>query len=322
MEYRDVIAAYREYNDEERLALEYAKNHENAPYMNDLAQVMDGRSLIRDGIIMIRKHPRFCFVSKHSHNYLEINYVLSGEVTQILDGNKLTLKQGEMVFLSRNAKHEFLPANEGDILLNFIILPEFFTFIFPFIDSQGNMKKFLLNLLSNKDENNSIIFRLGNCEPVQNLIQNILMTYEEKDERMNELLRSYFLVLIYELLKHAEEAEQTETANYDSVLLFKTYNYIENNYVGGSLKELSEILKEDYNYLSKKLKKLTGFSFQQLLEKERLKVSKNLLETTDISINDIAYHVGYNNLTFFYSLFKKRVGMTPLQYRKQSLASK
>lgn len=311
----EVIDQYRQYNQEELEAIEFKKKHNDTPYLTDIAQIVDAKSLLKDGMIMIKKHPRFCVVKKHSHNYLEINYVLSGEIEEIVDGNKITIRQGEIIFLGKNSKHEFLPAKENDILLNFIILPEFFDFIIPFIDSDGTIKNFLINLLSDKESNNSIIFHLSNCEQVQNIVYNILINYEERDEKMNNILRYYFLLLIFELLKHTEKAEETKASNYDSMLLFKTYNYIENNYQTATLYDLSIKLKEDYNYLSKKIKKLTGYSFQNILEDQRLKVSKTLLESTDISVNDIAEHIGYNNLTFFYKLFKRKEGMTPLEYR-------
>ena len=313
--FTNIFDKYLSYNEEELENLKEFKKTNQIPILKDLAQVVDAKSFIKEGMILIRKHPRFCYVRKHKHNYLEVNYILSGEITQILDKNQVTLSQGELVFISKNSEHEFLPAHENDVLLNFIVLPEFFDFIFPFININGNLKKFLVNLLSNKDESNSIIFRCSEIESIQNIIKNILITYEEKDQRMNDLLRQYFLLLILELLKHTDVAEESFNANYDSIILFKTYNYIENNYSTGSLKDLAALLKEDYNYLSKRIKKLTGQSFQSLIEQERIKACKLLLESTDVNINDIAYHVGYNNLTFFYKLFKKRVGLNPLEYR-------
>lgn len=313
-----IIASYKRHNEEEKKALRYAKDHNDLPYVNDLAQVMDGATLVKEGMLLIRKHPRFCYVTKHSHNYLEINFMLSGETTQILDGNKMVLKEGELLFISKNSKHEFYPSKEEDILLNFIILPEFFDFIFPFIDRNGNIKKFLFNLLSNGEESNSVLFHVGQDKTIQNIMENILVAYHENTEGTPNLLRHYFLILIYELLKRTGVAEETKSSHYDSILLFKVYNYIENNYPNGSLLELSKILNEDYNYLSKKIKKLTGFSFLQLLEKEKIKAAKSLLEHTSSNIEDIAYHIGYNNLTFFYKVFKKHEGMTPRAY-KQSL---
>ena len=251
-----LILKYKEKNADELRALSHLKETGSYSNSKDDAQVMNAKDYITNGMIMVRKHPRFCYIKKHSHDYLEINYVLSGEIHEILDGEKVTLKQGELLFLSKNSQHEFLPAKEDDLLLNFIILPEFFDFLFPFIDTEGNLKKFLINLLSNKEESNSVIFHVGKNEQVQNIIENILLTYEEKDEKTNELLRQYFLILINELLRHAEYAEESKTSNYDSIILFKTFNYIENNYTEGSLKELAALLNEDYNYLSKRIKKL------------------------------------------------------------------
>lgn len=315
----DIVQEYKKYNDEEIDNLSQIKSKNEIPTLKDIAQVVHAETYIKEGMILVRKHPRFCYVKKHSHNYLEVNYVLSGKVTQILDKNTITLKQGEILFISKNSEHEFEPAEEDDILLNFIILPEFFDFFYPFIEQNSNIKKFLVNLLSNKEESNSIIFRVSQYETIQNIVKNILITFNEKYEKTNDLLRQYFLLLIYELLKHTDSAEETKKANYDSIILFKTYNYLENNYINGSLKGLSLSLKEDYYYLSKRIKILTGFTFQQLLQAERIKAAKSLLESTDANINDIAYHVGYNNLTFFYKMFKKEVGQSPLEYRNSHI---
>lgn len=314
----DILQKLRVPDKEEVIALNYAKQNNNIPFRKDLAQVLQASTLLKEGTILIKKHPRFCSISKHGHNYLEISYVLSGSVTQIIDNSKVTLKKGELIFISRNSIHEFLPCNEDDIMINFIILPAFFDFIFPFIDKNGNIKKFLINLLSNKDESNSIIFRLSDCVQVQNIIENILISFDEKPEVNNNLLRYYFLLLIYELLKHTDRAEETKSSNYDSVLLFKTYNYIENNYSSATLTAFANSLNEDYNYISKKIKKLTGLPFQKILENERIRVAKSLLASTDINIMDIAYHVGYSNQTFFYELFKKATGQTPSNYRLQN----
>lgn len=316
--FKDIFNRFCAYNKEEVNYMNYYLKNNKYPSVIDSAHVLDGKSYISNGMMVIRKHPRFCHVGEHSHNYLEINYVLKGEIKELLDGNTITLKQGELLFISKNSVHEFLPAQEDDVMLNFIILPEFFDYLFPLIGDNGNLKKFLVNLLNDNKETNSIIFHVSKSEIVQNLIQNIMIICDEKDSKMNELLRQYFLILINELLRHTELAEDSKTSNYDSIIVFKTLNYIENNYTSASLKGLSELLNDDYNYLSKRIKKLTGFTFQQLLEKERIKASLVLLESTDANINDIAYHIGYNNLTFFYKLFKKNVGMNPLEYRNKN----
>ena len=97
-----IILKYKEKNADELRALSHLK--ETGSYSNSKndAQVMNAKDYITNGMIMVRKHPRFCYIKKHSHDYLEINYVLSGEIHEILDGEKVTLKQGELLFLSKN----------------------------------------------------------------------------------------------------------------------------------------------------------------------------------------------------------------------------
>ena len=49
-----------------------------------------------------------------------------GTTTHILNGSKVILEAGDLLFLNQNAEQEILPAGEQDIAVNFIVLPEFF----------------------------------------------------------------------------------------------------------------------------------------------------------------------------------------------------
>ena len=173
-----------------------------------------------------------------------------------------------------------------------------------------------MNLLSNNNKNNSILFHVGNDICIQNILQNILVCFNKNDILSISLVKQYFLVLLLELIKRPTVTEETISSNYDSILSFKIKSYVDNNYPNGSLSELAKILKEDYFYLSKKIKILTGYTFQELVENKRIEASINLLTNTEATIEDISFHVGYNNLTFFYKLFKKHTGITPNKYRK------
>ena len=62
--------------------------------------------------------------------------------------------------------------------------------------------------------------------------------------------------------------------------------------------------------------KKSGQTFQDLIKTERLKRAKNLLRGTNMSVENIAAEVGYENVENFNRLFKKTLGKTPLQYRK------
>ena len=64
------------------------------------------------------------------------------------------------------------------------------------------------------------------------------------------------------------------------------------------------------------IKKQTGSTFSRLLETRRLEQACFLLKNTDLTIEDIAENIGYENLSFFYRLFRRTYGSTPREYRK------
>jgi YesN/AraC family two-component response regulator len=69
--------------------------------------------------------------------------------------------------------------------------------------------------------------------------------------------------------------------------------------------------------LSKLIKQSTGFTFQELLQRKRFQKAVMLLLDTDLSVEEIAEAVGYENLSYFYRQFKERYGRTPRKYRME-----
>jgi YesN/AraC family two-component response regulator len=70
-------------------------------------------------------------------------------------------------------------------------------------------------------------------------------------------------------------------------------------------------------HLSKILKKITGTRFIDILHQVRLNKAGILLKTTDLPVKMIANEVGYENISFFYRIFKKHFECTPSEYRKE-----
>lgn len=70
------------------------------------------------------------------------------------------------------------------------------------------------------------------------------------------------------------------------------------------------------NYLSSLLKSLTGQSTQQHIQNKLLEKAKELLSSTELSIGEIAYLLGFERPASFTKLFKNKTDMSPLQFRK------
>jgi len=72
-------------------------------------------------------------------------------------------------------------------------------------------------------------------------------------------------------------------------------------------------------YLSDVLKEETGKTALELIHISLIGEAKNLLRAADQSVGEIAYSLGFENLPYFSRLFKKEVGVTPKEYKKQLL---
>lgn len=59
-----------------------------------------------------------------------------------------------------------------------------------------------------------------------------------------------------------------------------------------------------------------GIPVNEYLINTRISYAKELLKYTDMSVEEITYETGMNNVTHFINLFKKREAITPLKYRK------
>ena len=71
-------------------------------------------------------------------------------------------------------------------------------------------------------------------------------------------------------------------------------------------------------YLGRIFKQLTGTSFTDYLMKYRLDAACDLLLHSGKTVNEISDAVGFTNSSYFYIVFKKNLGCTPSQYRKQN----
>ena len=70
-------------------------------------------------------------------------------------------------------------------------------------------------------------------------------------------------------------------------------------------------------YLSKEFKKYVGITLNEYIINTRLSYSKELLKYSEMSVSEIAYQSGMNNVSHFINLFKNRENVTPLSYRKE-----
>jgi AraC-like DNA-binding protein len=100
-------------------------------------------------------------------------------------------------------------------------------------------------------------------------------------------------------------------------------NYIFNHlYEHLTIGNLAELNNMHPNYLSSLFKKEVGVSLPEYVQRSKIDEAKSLLTFSDYSISKISSLLNYNDQSHFTKTFKKFTGITPKQYKNQTLSNK
>lgn len=148
----------------------------------------------------------------------------------------------------------------------------------------------------------------------------ILMEFDQFYKKLQNLetigeVEQLFIHLISEIVSKL----QVYSRERHELLINQIKEYVSNNYgqISLSMNEVSDYVDMSAAYLGRLFKQVTGTTFTEYLSRFRLQTACKLLEETEMTVNEISDEVGFTNSSYFYIVFKKNLGCTPNQYRKQ-----
>lgn len=116
---------------------------------------------------------------------------------------------------------------------------------------------------------------------------------------------------LLKLKPHNREKEKRQ-----NMIKAKLDSFLDANLSNPTLSSFSKLLGYSESHTGALIKKITGVSFSEYLQKKRCEKAAVLLASSDIPIMNIIHTVGYENESFFRKKFKELYGLPPLKYRK------
>lgn len=151
---------------------------------------------------------------------------------------------------------------------------------------------------------------------VRHCITAVLLELKHRKPGSGEIINS-FMTILFSLLARVGNCQDagfsgsgTAPASVVSLL-----DYISRNYMNLTLEKAAETFHFSPNYLSRLLKKCTGKTFISIILELKLERSAMLLQNTSATIAEAAVSSGFQNMNYFYKLFKEKYGCTPKQFR-------
>lgn len=255
--------------------------------------------------------------SKHYHDYFEIYYYLGANMEYFVGDKNYALKKNNLLLIDKCVFHKtsYEPGSENErVLIGF---------------SDEVLRLFADNTLKEKilalfQSNSKLDFNSpGHLETIHNLIFNIVSNYYSPSAYNMETSRLNLAELLLRLVEYADknmaanirEINQHRKSENSVVEIIK---YINENYNAKiTLDSLVDKFFVNKYYLCHIFKHETGLSIIDFVNNKRLSEAEIMLKTTDLSVTDICYKVGFNSINHFLKLFKNSYELTPKKFRER-----
>ncbi len=240
----------------------------------------------------------------HCHDYIEFEFILSGKGEHIYNSEVFELDAGHAFIVTHRDLHAIRAITDMNVInIGFDV---------NFIDAsvseilQYDANKKLYCILSKKD-----------TEYLYGICKRLLHELENRDKFSDILLKSLLSEILVETVRRSLTGE-TEPPS----LCQRALEYIHSNFKGElSLTKTADLLSVTPNYLGRIFRRDMGVPFNTYLNTIRMRYACSLLLFSDITAKEIAEMSGYLSQEYFYSVFKKRFGITPTEYRAENASS-
>lgn len=248
----------------------------------------------------------------HQHEEIQISYIAEGEGTLVVGDTINYYKKGDVLAIGSNLPHVFKSdssSNKVSVMLTFFFLKDAFGTSFFELDEFGELKSFFKNVdygfkVSPKSKTLETYFQqLAECSKLKRFI--ILLDILKILSKSRVQLLSSFI--------YDKKFTDSEGKRMRDVLDFTMQNY----HLQVSLDDVAKVSAMTKNAFCKYFKKRTNKSYFTFLNELRIENACKLLQTTkNLSIAEIAYKSGFNNISNFNRQFKSIKKTVPLEYRK------
>ncbi len=251
-------------------------------------------------------------VEYHKHDFFEIYFFISGEVTYLIEGKSYTLKPWDIILINNKELHKPI-INQGSAYERIVIWVNP-NFISKISTSDSDLNMCFESTLKNK----SNLLRPGT--EVLNIIKiilgklsRILFTDSFGSEILKELYLTELIVFLNKAYINTDIVDIGDDVTYDSKIS-EIIRYINQNLSADlSLDILSSKFYSSKYHLLREFKKHTGYTLHEYITLKRLLTAKEMLRS-GMNISDVCIKCGYNNYSNFIRSFSKTFNVSPKKY--------
>jgi YesN/AraC family two-component response regulator len=251
---------------------------------------------------------------QHDHHFFELVYITSGTAEHTLNETRSILKPNQFFFIDLGSYHSYEHTKDLE-LINCLFLPEFIDETLQGCESFNELLHSVMirysRLTVGHEWADQIFY--DKSGKIGSLLSEMVEEYEHQQLGSDEIFRCHLKEILILTLRLLMEPNKT----YSDSIINEVIAFVHKHY-RESLTLQTFCDKKHYNlsYISRRFKQETGMTFREYVQKTRIEKCCDLLTGSDMPINEIARFVGYDDMQFFHTVFKRLLHMTPKEYRK------
>lgn len=268
--------------------------------MNELFEIFRVNKSVLKDLVKASKVP-------HQHHYEEIIVVINGTIEHFIDFDSTLLHAPFVSFITKGKPHQIRPIDNSEDCDGFVIrfqsefVSEIIFQLYHFFHQDANI------VFSSTREFERYV---SLCEMLNDEAQQDFLDYSI----VRSLLNTMLTILESEKKKSIDSYVKSNKNNQ----FVKFLELLEKNYhqpVGVTFySEKLQMTSRNLNFICQRILQK---SVTEIIQTRKLIQAKNLLTTSDKTISEIGFEIGYKEKSYFSNIFKKKTGKTPSQFRNE-----
>lgn len=248
------------------------------------------------------------FPFKHSHDHWEILLVIDGSLTHTINDKSFTLRMGDACLVRPSDVHSFIFDSAKEVkTLTFSIKSDYM---------KSSLDLYDKDLYDNCINSSTTLTEKFSTEFITSIVPTILAIQANVLDAETRLFQTKIIVnrMISKFVFSDYGYKNREPNWFNSFLTSLNSPHVEFE----NVKELSKKTPYSYSRLSRIFKAHTGCTIIEYLSAIKINYAKDALLYTDKTISEIAHELGYESISHFNRTFKKIIGRSPGEFRKNN----
>lgn len=257
----------------------------------------------------------------HRQDFFFFNYAYKNEYATQSDenGTLVSVQEGEC-YIGQPYNGYALRAVKPDDVTIFGVLIKRDVFLRDYLQTlaaDADMFRFFLEPQKDKFAEGFIHLSLRKVSAIRTLLEMMVVEYANKKEDTQAILKPMILTM-FMMLARQYRKEKRALKPAPASLSAEILQYMYDRTDVTSLTTIAKHFSYHPNYVSSLIHKETGRTFSQILLEMRMERAKILLKNTQLSVEEIAYMLGYSNQSNFYKAFRSVYGRSPREFIRKT----